>query len=185
MSIITLVKVCIYPAWYIWFDRSLRFRMTFWRHLTLLIMRRPMLLPFLFEGWNFAFCVMLNNIRIIPPNLNEQFRDMWISHMSSMRSAWDTAHVNSVCAFACPLPLWPERVVTSRASLSSVSSGCAKLLLVESGYPDMFFVTISLGFARFFMNTLDRLLWFFLSSTSCTDNLLFEFFLQCRNLHCC
>ena len=29
-------------------------------------------------------------------------------------------------------------------------SGCSKLLLVESGFPDLFFVTISLGFARFF-----------------------------------
>ena len=33
---------------------------------------------------------------------------------------------------------------------SSVSSGYAKLLLVESVFTDMFFVTISLGFARFF-----------------------------------
>ena len=28
-----------------------------------------------------------------------------------MCSACDTAHVNSVCAFSCPMPLWPERVV--------------------------------------------------------------------------
>ena len=34
------------------------------------------------------------------------------------------AHVNSVCAFACPLLLRPERVVASRVSLSSVSYGC-------------------------------------------------------------
>ena len=60
------------------------------------------------------------------------------------------AHVNSVCAIACHLPLWPERVVACRVSLSSVSSGCAKLFLVESWFPDLFLVTISLGFARFF-----------------------------------
>ena len=53
--------------------------------------------------------------------------------MFNMRSAWDTAHVNSVCTFACLLPLWPERVVACRVSLSSGSSGCVKLLLVESG----------------------------------------------------
>ena len=44
-----------------------------------------------------------------------------------------TAYINSACAFACDLPLWPERVVACRVSLSSVSSGCAKLLLAESG----------------------------------------------------
>ena len=73
---------------------------------------------------------MLNNIMIIPPNVNEKFKDMWISqpisHMFNMHSACDTAHVNSVCAFACPLPLWPERVVVCRVLLSSASSGCAK-----------------------------------------------------------
>ena len=61
-----------------------------------------------------------------------------------------TAHVNSVCAFACPLPLWPERVVACMVSLSSVSYGCAKLLLVESGFPDMLFVAIYFGIARLF-----------------------------------
>ena len=60
------------------------------------------------------------------------------------------AHVNSVCAFACSLPLWPERVVACRVSLLSVSSGCTKQLLVKSGFPDLFFVMISLGLARFF-----------------------------------
>ena len=59
-------------------------------------------------------------------------------------------HVNLVCAFACPLPLWPERVVACRVSVLIVSSGCIKLLLVESGFPDLFFLTISLGFARIF-----------------------------------
>ena len=58
-------------------------------------------------------------------------------------------HINSVCAFACPLPLWPERVVACRVSLSSVSLRCAKLLLVKSGFPDLFFVTTSLDYARF------------------------------------
>ena len=49
--------------------------------------------------------------------------------------------------FAFPLPLWPERVVAGKVSLSSVSSGCAKLFLVESGFPDLSFVTTSLGVA--------------------------------------
>ena len=85
---------------------------------------------------------MLNNIRIIPTNLNEKFREMWISYPIS----YPISHMfNSICVFACPLPLWPERVVACRVSLSSVSLGCAKLLLVESGFPDLFFVTISLG----------------------------------------
>ena len=105
-----------------------------------------------------------------------------------MCSAWDTAHTNSVCAFTCPLPLWPERVVACRVSLSSVSSGCAKLLLVESGFPDLFFVMISLGFARFFINTLDRLFWCFWSSRSFSPAqtaFLIEFFVPSPNLHCC
>ena len=55
-----------------------------------------------------------------------------------------------VYAVACRLPLCPERVVACMVSLSVVSSGCAKLLLVESGFPDLFFVRISLGFVRFF-----------------------------------
>ena len=55
-----------------------------------------------------------------------------------------------ISAFACPLALWPEKVLACRVSLSSVSSGCAKLLLVESRFLDLFFVTISLGIARFF-----------------------------------
>ena len=38
------------------------------------------------------------------------------------------AHVNLVCVFACPLQFWPERVVACRVSLSSVSSGCDKLV---------------------------------------------------------
>ena len=59
--------------------------------------------------------------------------------------------------FACPLQLWPERVVACRVSLSSVYSECTKLLLVESGFPYLFFVAISLGYARFFANMLDRL----------------------------
>ena len=48
-------------------------------------------------------------------------------------------YVNSVCSFACPLSLWPERVVACRVSSSSVSSGCAKLLFVEFEFPDLFF----------------------------------------------
>ena len=55
-SIITLVIVYIYPAWYIWVDRSLWFRLTFLRHITLLILRRPTLLPFLV--WRLKFCVI-------------------------------------------------------------------------------------------------------------------------------
>ena len=70
--------------------------------------------------------------------------------MFNMHSARDTANVNLVCAFAYPLLLWPERVVACRVSISNISSGCAKLLLVESGIPDLFFVTIHFGFARFF-----------------------------------
>ena len=46
--------------------------------------------------------------------------------------------------------LWPERVVACRVSLSSVSSGCAKLLLVETGFPDLFFISIFFDFARLF-----------------------------------
>ena len=92
---------------------------------------------------------MLNNIRIIPPTLNEN-SDMWFSHMYNMRSTRDTAHVSSVCSFACTLPSWPEGVVACRVSLSSVSSGWAKLLLVESGFPDLFFVAISFRLAIFF-----------------------------------
>ena len=108
--------------------------------------------------------------------------------MFNMRSVWDTTHVNSVCAFACTLQLWPEWVVACRVSLSSVSSGCAKLLLVECGLPDLFFVAISLGIARFFTNPLDLLFWCFCSSRSLSPaqtTFLFEFFVPCPNLHCC
>ena len=52
--------------------------------------------------------------------------------------------------FACALPFWPERVLAFVVSLSCISSVCAKLLLVESWFPDLFFVVISLGFARFY-----------------------------------
>ena len=62
-----------------------------------------------------------------------------------------------VYTFACPPQLLPERIVASRVSLSSIFSGCAKLLLMESGFPDMFLVTIYLDIARFFTNMLDRL----------------------------
>ena len=46
VSIITLAIVYIYPASYIWLDRILLFRLTSLNHLTLIILRRPMLLPF-------------------------------------------------------------------------------------------------------------------------------------------
>ena len=65
--------------------------------------------------------------------------------MFNIRSACNMAYVNSVCAFACPQPLWPERVVACRVSQSSVSSGCDKLLLVESASPDLFYVMLSLN----------------------------------------
>ena len=55
-SIITLVTVYIYPAWYIWDDRSLWFRLTSLRHLALLILRRPMLLPYFV--WRLKYCVI-------------------------------------------------------------------------------------------------------------------------------
>ena len=107
--------------------------------------------------------------------------------MFNMRSASDAAHINSVCALACPLPIWPELVVACRISLSSVSSGCAKLLLVESGFPELFFVAISLRLARFFMNTLnvfDDVFGhpdpFLLHKQPSSLN-----FLPCPNLHCC
>ena len=63
--------------------------------------------------------------------------------MYNVRSDYDTAHVNFVCAFACPLPLWLERIVACRVSLSSVFSGCTRLLLVESRFPDLLFLMIS------------------------------------------
>ena len=46
-------------AWYIWVDRILWFRLKFLRHITLLILRRPILLPYLYEGWNFASSISL------------------------------------------------------------------------------------------------------------------------------
>ena len=101
--------------------------------------------------------------------------------------ACGTAHVNSVCAYACPLPLWPERVVACRVSLSSVSSECDKLLSMESGLPDLFFVTISLGFARFFYEHALPMHLIFLPSRSFSPaqtTFLFEFFVTCPNLHC-
>ena len=49
--------------------------------------------------------------------------------------------------------LWPERVVACTVLLPSVYAGCIKLLLVESGFPDLFFIRISLGSARFFFRT--------------------------------
>ena len=49
----------IYPAWYIWVDRSLWFLLTFLRHLSLLILRRPMLFHFLVWSWNFSSFVSL------------------------------------------------------------------------------------------------------------------------------
>ena len=91
-----------------------------------------------------------------------------------MRSARDTTHVNSICNFAAPLSLWPERVVVCRVLLSSVSSGCAKLLLVESGFPDLCFVKISLGLARYFNEHVRPSLLMFLVAQilfSCTNNL--------------
>ena len=72
------------------------------------------------------------------------------------------------------LPLWPERVVACRVSLSSVSSGFAKLLLVESWSPDLFFVAISLGFATFFYehNRPSHLMFLVVQIIlSCTSNL--------------
>ena len=96
-------------------------------------------------------------------------------HTCSTWTPTDTRHTS--IRFACPLPLWRERVV----SLSSASSGCANLLLVESEFPDLFFSAISLGFVGFFTNTLDRLFWCFLSSGS----FLYEFLVPCTNLHCC
>ena len=96
--------------------------------------------------------------------------------MLNMLSACDMAHVYFVCAFTCPLLLWPEGVVACWVSLSSVSSGCAKLLLVESGFSDLFFVTISLGFARFFYKHAQPSLLLFvvvLILSFCTNNLPF------------
>ena len=132
---------------------------------------------------------MLNNIKIIPQNLNKKFRDIWISYMFNMRSAWDTVYASSVCAFACPLPLRPERVVACRVSLSNVSSGCANLLVVECGFPDSFFVTISLRRCQiYFKNTHDSLFWCFWSSRSffpAQTTVLLEFVVPCPNVHCC
>ena len=51
------------------------------------------------------------------------------------------------------MPLWHEQVVACGLSLSKVFSGCAKLLLVKSGSPDLFNVTISLDYARIFLRT--------------------------------
>ena len=91
-----------------------------------------------------------------------------------MCSARDTAHVSLVCSFACALPLWSKRVVACRVSLSCISSVCAKLLLVESRFPDLFFVTVSLGYTRFFNeHTRLSLLMFLVDQIllSCTNNL--------------
>ena len=55
-----------------------------------------------------------------------------------------------------------------------VSSGCAKLLVVESGSTDLFIVTISFGFARFlYENAWPSLLMFLVVQIlfSCTNNL--------------
>ena len=56
VSIIMLVIVHIYLAWYIWVDLILWFRLTFLRYLALIILRRPMLLTFLV--WRLKFCVI-------------------------------------------------------------------------------------------------------------------------------
>ena len=49
-----------------------------------------------------------------------------------MRSTRDTAHDNSVSAFACALTVWPELVEAFRTSLTNVPTRCAILLSVES-----------------------------------------------------
>ena len=101
--------------------------------------------------------LMLNNIRINPPNLIEKFRGGFYSDFTYVQYIFHLRHDTRL--FACPLPLWPERVMACRVSLPSVSLECVELLLVESGFQDLLFVTITLGFTRFFLtNTLYRLI---------------------------
>ena len=76
-------------------------------------------------------------------------------HTCSICILPETANVNLVCAFACPLLLWPERVVAYRVSL-----------------------TIFFGFVRFFYkHARPSLLIFFVEQIlfSYTNNLIFYF----------
>ena len=72
------------------------------------------------------------------------------------------------------MPLWRERVVDCRVSLSSVSSGCTKLLLVESGYPHLSSVAISLDFAGFLCQHARPSLLMFLFDQILLSSLMYE-----------
>ena len=108
--------------------------------------------------------------------------------MFNMRSAWDTAQDKSVCAFACPLALWPERVVAWGLQYQVYSQDAPNCCWWNLGYQTCSSKRFPWALQDFSMNTLDRLFWCFWSSryfSPAQISFLFEFFVPCPNLHCC